>query len=162
MNLDVTAIQSFLAKQSCKVNNRYRTAIFTTTQPDLALKTFDAIKVHFSKYAVWDGFDTTHENFSLNANELLNKIKVAEEPGIIFYMPEEWQLMWGMRSKRVFMSALSMLSGDVPHMILICKAGDEFTSISEYYFKLIKAVDKDVSVFVPQRVEARFGAIYES
>lgn len=159
MSIDVTTIQRFLTQQACKSNNRYRTSIITTNQPDLGLKIYNVIKASFSKYAVWDGFDSTHENFGLNANLLLDRIKVAEEPGIIFYMPEEWQLMWGVRSKKSFMSALSMLSGEVPHLVLVCKAGDEFSSINNNYFKLFKTVDKEIDIFVPQRVEAKFGAI---
>ncbi|MDO6639757.1 hypothetical protein Q4557_07255 [Shewanella sp. 5_MG-2023] len=159
MSIEIATIQKFLSTQFCKANNRYRTSIVTTKKADVGLKLLDAIKEQFDNYAVWDGFDSTNENFNLNANDLLQKIKASEESGIIFYMPEEWQLMWGVRSKRMFMSALSMLSGDVPHMILLCKAGDEFTSINTQYFKLIKTVDKDVDILVPQRVEAKYGAI---
>ncbi|PHJ42777.1 hypothetical protein [Vibrio sp. PID17_43] len=159
MSRDVANIYKFLASQSCQIKNRYRTTIIRTSNFKKGAELFEAIKVQFPNYVVWDGFDTSDERFDLRANELINKINSSEDDGIIFYMPEEWQIMWGMSSKRMFMSALSMLSGNVPHMILICKASDEFISINRQYFKLIKAVDNEVDIFVPQRVEAKYGAI---
>ncbi|WP_318523254.1 hypothetical protein [Photobacterium leiognathi] len=159
MSKDLADIYNFLSSQSCQIKNRYRTTIISVSSVKKGVKLFEEIKSQFPNYVVWDGFDISNNNFNLKVNELINRINSSKADGIIFNMPEEWQITWGMSSKRMFISILSMLSGNVPHMILISKASDEFTTINRQYFKSIKTIDNEVNIFVPQRVEAKYGAI---
>ena len=84
---------------------------------------------------------------------LIRKIQFEESDGIIFYLPEEWQISWSIKTKQSFISALSMLSGNIPNVVLICKSSDQFSSINQNYFKLIKSVNENCEILVPQKSE---------
>ena len=149
----------FLSAQAIKSNNRYRTTIIKVNDLSFTSHLYAFLKDKFPNYSCWEGLDLSSTLSHLSANNLIRVIRAEKVDGIIFYFPEEWQVFWNIRAKQSFMSALSMLAGDVPHMILICKDSEQFSSINNQYFKLFKVMNHNCEILVPQKAEINIKAM---
>ena len=152
-------IEDFLLSQKCKLNNRYRTSIMKVNDLSFGSNLFDYLDKKFTTYSKWDSREFNSKYSNLSVNELIRLIQSDKTDGIILYYPEEWQIYWNLRTKQTFMSALSMLSGDVPQLVIIYKDSDQFASVNNQYFKLFEVINEQCEILVPKRAEISIKAI---
>ena len=156
MMQNYSSVIEMLTLMSDKVKIRYRNVVLMSS--DL-YELGELKKVIQEKFTTYITMEARTNQDSISRVNFIADLKNSSEEGIIIYFPEDYLLTWSTRDKQAFYSFLSMHSGEVPQIIVLCLDNANFNTANVNYFKPLKKVTISTTLLASNKTDSNMVGI---